>query len=181
MDKHEAAEAHTPAAALDDPWHDELASGWGAWDDPEPDRWVPPPRAAAVPGPRPPADDSELYLEVQHSPEFQHVRDQYRRFVVPAVIAFLGWYLAYVIAATAAPGLMAHKVAGVVNVAILAGLGQFVTTFLLTWAYARHARLRRDQPALELRWDVTLQAQADARAHEARAHEARTKEEDPLQ
>ncbi|WP_338118145.1 DUF485 domain-containing protein [Streptomyces coryli] len=175
MDKHEAAEGHAPAAALDDPWHDELASGWGAWDDPEPDRWMPAPRAAAaaVPGPRPPADDSELYLEVQQSPEFQHVRNQYRRFVVPAAIAFLGWYLAYVIAATAAPGLMAHKVAGVVNVAILAGLGQFVTTFLLTWAYARHARLRRDQPAMELRWDVTMQTNSAA--------EARKPKEDPQQ
>ncbi len=95
-----------------------------------------------------------VYLEVQRSPAFQEVRRRYRRFAFPATLAFLLWYLAYVVAATAAPGLMARPVAGAVNVAMVAGLGQFLTTFLLTWAYARHARLRRDRAALELRWDT---------------------------
>ncbi|MFJ3098771.1 DUF485 domain-containing protein [Streptomyces hydrogenans] len=97
---------------------------------------------------------AEIYLEVQRSPAFQEVRRRYRRFAFPATVAFLLWYLAYVVAATAAPGLMARPVAGAVNVAMVAGLGQFLTTFLLTWAYARHARLRRDRAALELRWDT---------------------------
>ncbi|MEU4270613.1 DUF485 domain-containing protein [Streptomyces sp. NPDC026092] len=95
-----------------------------------------------------------VYLEVQRSPAFQEVRSRYRRFVIPATFAFLLWYLAYVVAATAAPELMARPVIGMINVAMLAGLGQFLTTFLLTWAYARHARLRRDRAALELRWTV---------------------------
>ena len=47
---------------------------------------------------------------------------------------------------------MARPVVGALNVAMVAGLAQFATTFLLTWAYARHARLRRDRVALELRW-----------------------------
>ncbi|MFE2558224.1 DUF485 domain-containing protein [Streptomyces sp. NPDC059352] len=107
----------------------------------------------AVPRQRDPGA-AEIYLEVQRSPAFQEVRRRYRRFVFPATLAFLLWYLAYVVAATAAPGLMARPVAGAVNVAMVAGLGQFLTTFLLTWAYARHARLRRDRAALELRWDT---------------------------
>jgi uncharacterized membrane protein (DUF485 family) len=37
---------------------------------------------------------------------------------------------------------------------MLAGLGQFLTTFLFAWFYARHARLHRDRAALELRWDT---------------------------
>ncbi len=97
---------------------------------------------------------ADVYLEVQRSAAFQEVRSRYRRFVVPAVAAFFVWYVAYVVAATTAPALMARPVAGSVNVAMLAGLGQFLTTFLLTWAYARHARLRRDRAALELRWDT---------------------------
>ncbi|GAA3215752.1 hypothetical protein GCM10020256_17530 [Streptomyces thermocoprophilus] len=97
---------------------------------------------------------ADIYLQVQRSQAFQEVRSSYRRFVVPAVAGFLAWYLAYMIAATTAPGLMAHPVAGAVNVAMLAGLGQFLSTFLLTWAYARNARLRRDRAALELRWDT---------------------------
>ncbi|MFD8973758.1 MULTISPECIES: DUF485 domain-containing protein [unclassified Streptomyces] len=107
----------------------------------------------AVPRQREPSA-ADIYLEVQRSPAFQEVRRRYRRFVFPAALAFLLWYLAYVVAATAAPGLMARPVAGAVNVAMVAGLGQFLTTFLLTWAYARHARLRRDRAALELRWDT---------------------------
>ncbi|WP_030618671.1 DUF485 domain-containing protein [Streptomyces sclerotialus] len=97
---------------------------------------------------------ADVYLTVQRSAAFQEVRRRYRSFVVPATGLFLAWYLAYVIAAVAAPGLMARQVVGPLNVAMLAGLGQFVTTFLLTWAYARHARLRRDRAALELRWET---------------------------
>lgn len=72
----------------------------------------------------------------------------------PATVVFFTWYVAYVVTATAAPGFMARPVVGAVNVGMVAGLGQFLTTFLLTWAYARHARLRRDRAALELRWDT---------------------------
>jgi uncharacterized membrane protein (DUF485 family) len=97
---------------------------------------------------------AEVYLAVQRSEPFQRVRRRYRRFVLPVSAAFLAWYLAYVVAATTAPGLMARPVAGVFNVAMAAGLAQFASTFLLTWAYVRHARLRRDELALELRWET---------------------------
>jgi uncharacterized membrane protein (DUF485 family) len=129
----------------DDPWYDALASGWGDSAGPAV------PAARREPGAGSAAD---VYVEVQRSPAFQEVRSRYRRFVVPAVALFFTWYVAYVVTAISAPGLMARPVAGAVNVAMLAGLGQFLTTFLLTWAYARHARLRRDRAALELRWDT---------------------------
>ncbi|MFD7339542.1 DUF485 domain-containing protein [Streptomyces violascens] len=150
-------EGRDPAAArIDDPWYDALASGWGELD------------GETVPATVPEQHDgdgeerlspAEIYLEVHRSAAFQEVRRRYRRFVVPAVLAFFAWYLAYVIAAVGAPGLMARPVAGAVNVAMVAGLAQFLTTFLLTWAYARHARLRRDRAALELRWVVFEQNQ----------------------
>ncbi|MFE2584160.1 DUF485 domain-containing protein [Streptomyces sp. NPDC059378] len=135
-----------------DPWYDVLASGWG-----EADAGNLP--AGSVPRARQEREDgawamADVYLEVQHSAAFQEVRSRYRRFVMPAVAGFFAWYVAYVVTATTAPGLMARPVAGAVNVAMLAGLGQFLTTFLLTWAYARHARLHRDRAALELRWDT---------------------------
>lgn len=136
---------------FDDPWYDALASGWGELD--------------GTGGPAPVAVAAEaresrgggaadVYLEVQRSAAFQEVRSRYRRFVIPGVAVFFSWYVAYVVTATTAPGLMARPVAGAVNVAMLAGLGQFLTTFLFTWAYARHARLRRDRAALDLRWDT---------------------------
>lgn len=136
------------ALRVDDPWHDAAAAGLWVPDQPAPD-------PGAGPGPAPVAGDrSAVYLEVQHSEAFQEVRERYRRFAFPAVAAFVAWYLLYVVAATTAPRLMAHRVAGELNVAMVAGLAQFATTFLLTWAYARHARLRRDRAALDLRWTL---------------------------
>lgn len=142
----------------DDPWYAALASGWGEADH------VPARVPAAGTERSGRAEPTELrngavsaadvYLEVQRSAAFQEVRSRYRRFVVPACAAFLAWYAGYVVVAITAPGFMARPVAGAVNVAMLAGLGQFLSTFLLTWAYARHARLRRDRAALDLRWDT---------------------------
>ncbi|QNP69758.1 DUF485 domain-containing protein [Streptomyces roseirectus] len=134
----------------DDPWFGALAPDW-------PGTEPPGAPAPAVPAPRQePARDAmaEVYLAVQRSAAFQEVRSRYRRFVVPAGIGFFLWYVAYVVAATTAPGFMARPVVGAVNVALVAGLGQFLTTFVLAWAYARHARLRRDRAALDLRWDT---------------------------
>ncbi|MFJ4334547.1 DUF485 domain-containing protein [Streptomyces sp. NPDC088935] len=137
----------------EDPWYDALASGWGEWAGPAAAGPALPPMRREAPA-EPPRAAGDVYLEVQRSAAFQEVRSRYRRFVGPAVAAFFLWYVAYVVTATTAPTLMARPVAGAVNVAMLAGLGQFLTTFLLTWAYARHARLRRDRAALELRWDT---------------------------
>ncbi|MEV7523450.1 DUF485 domain-containing protein [Streptomyces sp. NPDC091371] len=142
MDKHDGPDAGT--IRLDDPWYDALAVGWGESENERSDA----PHARQAPG------ASDIYREVQRSAAFQEVRSRYRGFVVPATAGFLLWYVAYVVAATVAPGVMARPVAGAVNVAMLAGLGQFLSTFLLTWAYARHARLRRDRAALDLRWTV---------------------------
>ncbi|MBM7442666.1 DUF485 domain-containing protein [Streptomyces sp. HB132] len=138
------------ATRLDDPWYEPSATGWG-----EPDGAS----AVAAEMPSRQAEQrchsaAEVYLEVQNSPAFREVRRRYRRFVVPAAAAFLLWYLAYVVVATTAHDLMARPVVGALNVAMVAGLGQFLTTFLLTWAYARHARLHRDRAALELRWET---------------------------
>jgi uncharacterized membrane protein (DUF485 family) len=167
VERHDRPDAGT--TRLDDPWYDVVASGWDehahesheSHESPsraggrQPGgRWPGAPAAAAQRPPRP-ESAADVYLAVQHSAAFQEVRGRYRRFVLPASIAFLAWYFAYVIAATAAPGLMARPVAGgPLNVAMLAGLAQFATTFLLTCAYARHARLRRDRAALELRWET---------------------------
>ncbi|TRV80056.1 DUF485 domain-containing protein [Streptomyces sp. 130] len=139
------------ATRLDDPWDDALTSGWA-----EPDGAAGP-APVAVPAPAAPRGGhsaADIYLEVQRSEAFQEVRRRYRRFVMPATTAFFVWYLAYVVTAVTAPGLMARPVAGAVNVAMVVGLGQFLTTFLLTGAYARHARLRRDRAALDLRWET---------------------------
>ncbi|MEU1212208.1 DUF485 domain-containing protein [Streptomyces sp. NPDC005790] len=145
-------EAGTGAAAtrLDDPWCGAAATGWSEPEDAGADPADGPAGSAEQRG----HSAAEIYLEVQGSPAFREVRRRYRRFVFPAAAVFLLWYLVYVIAAVTAHDLMARPVVGALNVAMTAGLGQFLTTFLLTWAYTRHARLHRDRAALELRWDT---------------------------
>ncbi|WP_443072184.1 DUF485 domain-containing protein [Streptomyces sp. WMMC1477] len=104
-----------------------------------------------------PRDDelAAVYFAVHRSAKFQEVRRRHRRFVFPAAVAFLLWYLAYIVTATTAPGLMATPVGGgPVNVGLLAGLGQFLSTALLVGAYAWHAHFRRDRTALDLRWET---------------------------
>ncbi|CAG6392865.1 DUF485 domain-containing protein [Actinacidiphila cocklensis] len=139
------------ALRVDDPWSD--AGGAGLWV-PEQAAPVAPPAAVpqAVAGTT--GDRRAVFQEVQDSAAFQEVRERYRGFVFPVAAAFVAWYLLYVVLATTAPGLMGRHVAGEVNVAMVAGLAQFATTFLLTWAYVRHARLRRDRAALDLRWTL---------------------------
>ncbi|WP_432077273.1 DUF485 domain-containing protein [Streptomyces sp. YPW6] len=149
MEKEAGPEA--AGVRLDDPWDDVPAPGRGDQDGAGGAATL---DVSGADGPDLRPVPSEIYLEVHRSEAFREVRRRYRRFVVPAALAFLLWYLGYVVAATTAPALMARPVAGAVNVAMVAGLGQFLTTFLLTWAYARHARLRRDRAALDLRWDT---------------------------
>ncbi|MFB6894606.1 DUF485 domain-containing protein [Kitasatospora sp. NPDC056327] len=116
--------------------------------------------SGAAPGTVPGADgggtdsSTEVYKAVQQSAAFRRIRHSYRTFVFPVSGVFLAWYLLYVAAQAAAPGLMRHPVAGPVNVAWLLGLLQFATTFLLTWLYSRNARTKRDRAALSLRWDT---------------------------
>ncbi|MFJ9559506.1 DUF485 domain-containing protein [Streptomyces fuscichromogenes] len=138
----------------EDPWYDALASGWGESDGAGGSAPAVPGARAEAEGDRAEVRARDVYLEVQRSAAFQEVRSRYRRFVVPGITVFLAWYVGYVVTATTAPGLMARPVVGAVNVGMVAGLGQFLSTFVLTWAYARHARLRRDRAALELRWDT---------------------------
>ena len=93
----------------------------------------------------------EEYRQAQDSPEFIELRRRFRSFAVPMTVAFLAWYLLYVLLSTYAHGLMSTKVFGNVNVGILLGLGQFVTTFAITTLYVRHAGRSTDPIADEMR------------------------------
>src|SRR3954463_3290760 len=93
----------------------------------------------------------EEYRQAQDSPEFAELRKRFRGFVVPTTVAFLVWYFLYVLLSTYAPSFMETKVFGNVNLGILLGLGQFVTTFLITQLYVRHAARSTDPIADDMR------------------------------
>ncbi|MFD5467866.1 DUF485 domain-containing protein [Kitasatospora sp. NPDC127059] len=84
-------------------------------------------------------------------PRFTELRSTYRRFVFPVTAAFLLWFLAYVLCSAYARGFMATKIAGHVNVALVFGLLQFVSTFAIALAYGRFAARRLDPLAAALR------------------------------
>jgi uncharacterized membrane protein (DUF485 family) len=102
------------------------------------------------------AGDPELttYRDVQVSPDFSELRRRFRRFVFPMTGLFLVWYFLYVLLAAYAPDFMSTKVAGNINVALLFGLGQFVSTFAITMIYVRWADKRIDPDAEKLRHQI---------------------------
>lgn len=95
--------------------------------------------------------DPEAYVKAQASPEFVELRKRYRGFAFPMTVAFLVWYFAFVFASVFAPGWMGTPVFGNVNIGIIFGLLQFVTTGLITWLYVRHANSKLDPLATQIR------------------------------
>jgi uncharacterized membrane protein (DUF485 family) len=91
------------------------------------------------------------YRAVQESPEFQRLRSRHRKFVFPVLAACLAWYFAYVLLAGYAHDFMATPVFGSINVGILLGLAQVVTTFAVTTWYVRYANRELDPIAEEIR------------------------------
>ena len=91
------------------------------------------------------------YEEVQASEEFQDLRRRFRRFVFPLTGFFLVWYFLYVGLAAYAPDFMSTKVVGNINVALIFGLLQFVSTFLIAWYYSRYANRELDPVADSIR------------------------------
>ena len=69
-------------------------------------------------------------------------------------VAFLVWYFAYVLLADYAHEFMSTPVIGNVNVGLLLGLGQFVTTFAITTWYVSWANRKLDPLAEEIRADL---------------------------
>jgi uncharacterized membrane protein (DUF485 family) len=94
------------------------------------------------------------YESVQKSPDFQQLRRSYRGFAFPMTVAFLAWYMLYVLLSIFAPDFMATEVFGSINVGILLGLGQFASTALITWLYVRHANRSLDPLAEKLRHEI---------------------------
>ena len=85
-----------------------------------------------------------LYRELAASDDFQELRRRYRAFVFPWTIAFLVWYLAFVALSNWAPDFMGTEVFGNVNVGLVMGLLQFVSTFGIAYLYSKHAARQFD-------------------------------------
>lgn len=108
-----------------------------------------------------------VYDRLHESSEFTELRRRYRGFVIPATAAFLAWYLLYVVMSNWAGDFMAIKVVGNINVALIFGLLQFVTTFGLAWMYSRFSNAKLDPLARNLEQAYRDQAGIDAKRGQA--------------
>nr|WP_082802071.1 DUF485 domain-containing protein [Herbidospora cretacea] len=98
--------------------------------------------------------DSSVYEQIRATDRFQELRRRYRSWAFPMTVAFLVWYLLYVVLSAFARDFMAIKVLGNINVALIFGLLQFVSTFYISWAYSRHSAAKLDPLADELRGEI---------------------------
>ncbi|MBB2944707.1 uncharacterized membrane protein (DUF485 family) [Actinoplanes lutulentus] len=90
---------------------------------------------------------ADRYLEVQRSEEFAQLRHKLRSFIFPTTIAFIVWYALYVLLSAYARDFMSIKLIGNINIALVFGILQFVSTFGIAWFYARYAAKELDPRA----------------------------------
>lgn len=105
------------------------------------------------------------YLEVADSPEFEALRQTFRRFVFPMSALFLAWYLVYVLLSNYAKDFMSTEVVGNIHLGLVIGLLQFVSTFVITTVYARWADRTFDPAAADLARRVHLTEIPPASGH----------------
>lgn len=94
--------------------------------------------------------EHQSYAQLRATPEYAELRRRYASFVLPATIVFIVWYFLYVVLSNWAPGFMGTQVVGNINVALVFGLLQFATTFLIAWLYSRYSTSQLDPLARQL-------------------------------
>jgi uncharacterized membrane protein (DUF485 family) len=92
------------------------------------------------------AEDSNPvdWSRVTEMPEFRAMVRAKLRFIIPAVIFFVVYYFALPVLVGYAPGLMSKKIFGVINIAYLFALSQFLMAWIIAALYLR-AALRFDK------------------------------------
>ncbi|CAL9583418.1 hypothetical protein SUDANB121_05107 [Nocardiopsis dassonvillei] len=122
-------------------------------------RRVPEPESGPRPSPgrsaaarrRAQADIAHACERVSVDPDFVKLR---RRFAVRAgllVAAFFGSYMSYLLLSAFARDFMSVQIVDSVNVALLMGIGQFLVTFVLAWAFGRSSARSIDPLAEQVR------------------------------
>lgn len=108
------------------------------------------------PPPRSPEDGGEPADVAMHTdPRFLELKRRLVVFAFPMSIAFLIWYLLYVLMSAYARDVMATVLFDRVNLALVFGLLQFITTFGIAILYSRYAVRRLDPLASELCDELT--------------------------
>ena len=94
------------------------------------------------------------WRELAAEPRFRALQRARRRFVLPATLFFIAYYLALPISVGFFPGAMSRPVAGPLTLAYAFGLSQFAMAWILLGLYLWRAR-RFDAQALQIREEET--------------------------
>lgn len=94
---------------------------------------------------------NSAYIAMHSDPRFVELKRRLFAFIVPMSIAFMAWYVLYVFMSAFGRDIMGTVLFGNVNVALVFGLLQFVSTFGIAILYTRYARKKLDVSAIELR------------------------------
>ena len=104
-----------------------------------------------------PAHNHAVYNRIAQESDFVELRRRYLSFAFPATIAFMAWYILYIVCNNWARNFMNIEVLPNINVALVWGLLQFVSTFAIAYFYARHASKSLDPLASKLRDEFDLE------------------------
>jgi uncharacterized membrane protein (DUF485 family) len=88
---------------------------------------------------------------IERSQEFRELTRRRRRFVVPATVFFLSWYLGFILLAGYAEGFMAESVYEGLTVGYCLALSQFVMVAVLGVWYLRKSQKEFDPLAERVR------------------------------
>lgn len=98
-----------------------------------------------------PALSAEAAVAMHSDPRFVLLKQRLYRFIFPVSLAFLAWYLLYVLLSAFGRDFMGTVLFGNVNVALVFGVLQFASTFGIAIWYTLYARRNLDPAAAEAR------------------------------
>ncbi|MCX2952531.1 DUF485 domain-containing protein [Lentzea sp. NEAU-D7] len=81
---------------------------------------------------------------IQTSEDFLALKRRVKRFILPATVVFLAWYVTFVLLSAYAAEFMSTPLFGTVNVGLTMGFLQIVTTVIITMAYSRYSKRKLD-------------------------------------
>ena len=80
------------------------------------------------------------FVAIQQSEDFKQLRKRLRNFVFPMAAVFFCWYMTYVLVAAYEHSFMSRKVLGQINIGMVFGLLQFVSTIMIMLLYRYFAK-----------------------------------------
>lgn len=109
------------------------------------------------------ADVAHTCERVSADPRFVKLRRRFALQFALLVTIFLGGYMAYLFLSAYARDFMRVQIFDSINIALVLGIGQFLLTFVLAWAFSRNSAHAIDPLAEEIRDHARGEGRIDGR------------------